>query len=114
MAHAYYLVAGWDHRPGTSDDDRGAGDVAVRSAFEDFPHAQFLDRLYLIGIDSAAEREQLRGALRYLASKVHPGLRYALSPPIAVGATWTGWIPTTRGAAVQRIAEGLDQEEAEE
>jgi hypothetical protein len=107
----FYVVVAWEYVAEPTDDAIAEGDEAILALISDYPHAVMLDRLALVGVRSPGQREQLYGALRYLASKAHaPHLRYALSPPIAVGARWAGWTASGRWEPVNRIARGFDPE----
>jgi hypothetical protein len=108
MAHPFYVVVAWEYSKGPTDVQKKAADDAVEATFKDLPHALFLDRLALVGVKSTSRRDQLLGALNYLARNLHDesGLRFALSPPIATGSVWAGFTAGSRWDAVGRIARG--------
>lgn len=90
----YYVAVAWSDDSGSREPDELA--ELVKKTFLDRRFTAVLPQLALVEVRGAADRNQLRGALRYVAEvDTHADMSFAISPLQKKGAssTWNGWAP---------------------
>lgn len=112
MAHQFYVAVVWEDQGNLTDEQAAALDEAVIGAVSNYPFARMTERSVLVGVQGSNEREQLYGVLLYLAKGPHTGeMRFGISPPIAAGATWAGFLESDRWPSLRNIAKGQPPED---